>query len=369
MVSGIATANYGLAGLYAQTNEARPQHKTAASAYGQAGGGAAASSTDTVTLSEQARVALAAVADARPLASVVATARKDLDALLKAAQTTSALKDGRPTIEVAALDRRSLWAVATNGEGRFTVEERVVATLQMNGVRDKALAGAAATARVTGDYAGLYGAYLADLDAAGAEEKATAQWSQDRGAVLKGLDAANARPGAAPAVEGDPVAAWLKVAGGVVASPRTRDIARVASDVRAVLDSQYAASAAAGGSNDEDRGEIDFSRFDARSLAAVALNSGGSFTAHETALAASEVRLRNGTELASQYEAASQSSDPSALGKSIITQYAAMSDEERQAAGWTPALYDRVVALHDMSDKLAAMFEGPGPGKSLLDFL
>lgn len=376
MVSSIATANYGLSALYAQTTGTDAQEKAAlaASAYAQTGARAAGqTSSVTVTLSEQAKAALAAGTDNRPVATVIATARNDLDALLKEAKAGSALKDGRSTIDVSAMDRRSLWAVATNGEDRFSIEEQVVATLQMNDTRAKGLSGAAAAVRVTGDYAGLYRAYLADLDAAGPEEKAAGQWGRDRAAVLKGLDAANAKPGVLPAVEGDPVAAYLKEAGGVVASPRTRDIAKVASDVRAVLDSQYAAAAEAGRPDTMDRGDIDFSKFDSRSLAAVALNKGGVFSEHETSLATSEVKARNRDEVATRYAGASGSSDPSAFGKSIITQYAAMSDEERQASGWTPALYERVVALQNMSERIAAMFDGTASGSnggfSLLDYL
>lgn len=372
MVSTIATTNYGLASLYAQTNAAETQEKAGAatSAYGQSTARTATpSSSITVTLSEEAKAALKAATDTRPIASVITAARADLDALLKAAKATSALKDGRTTIDVSAMDRRSLWAVATNADGKFALEEQVVATLQMSETRDKALAGAASALRVTGDYAGLYRSYLADLDAAGPEEKASGQWGRDRAAVLKGLDAANAKPGVAPVVEGDPVAAWLKAAGGVVASPRTRDIAKVATDVRAVLDSQYAASAAAGGSDDKDRGAIDFSKFDDRSLAAVALNKGDLFSEHETALATAEVRARNRDKVADHYASTSGSSDPSAFGKGVITQYATMSDEERQASGWTPALYEKIVAAQNMSARIAAMFDGSNKGSSLLDYL
>ena len=344
-------------------------------AYGQgAGTPRPAAASVTVTLSEAAKAALAAEPDARPLAAVVTSVRSAIDALLKDAKAATALKDGRPTIDLSAIDRRSLWAIATNREGKFALEERVAATLQLNGKRDAALSGPAAAARVTGDYAGLYRSYLTTLDAAGPEEKATAQWTADRAAVIRGLDQATARPGAAPDVEGDPVAAWLKESGGVVASPRTRDIGKVAADVRAVLDRQYSDAAAQGRSDDKDGGAIDFSKFDGRSLAAVALNKSDAFSGHEIAMASAEVKARNRDKVTSHYEDASASGDPSAFGKSIITQYAVMSDEERQASGWTPALYDRVVALQDMSERIAAMFTSSGASgtagrMSLLDYL
>lgn len=376
MVSTISNSSYGLASSYAQTaaSDAQKAQTAASRAYGQ---GEAASGTPAasvkVTLSDEARAALAAETDARPLATVVASVRTTLDALLKDAKATSALKDGRATIDLSGVDRRSLWAVATNSGGKFALEERVVATLQLNETRDKTLAGPAAAVRVTGDYAGLYRSYLTTLDAAGPEEKASSQWTADRAAVIKGLDQAIAKPGVAPVVESDPVAAYLKESGGVVANPRTRDITKVTADVRDVLDRQYAAAEAAGRSDDGNTGTIDFSKFDDRSLAAVALNKGGVFSDHEVALAGAEVKTRNRDLVATRYASTSTSSDPSAFGKSIITQYASMSDEERQASGWTPALYERVVAQQDMSEKIAAMFGASGSLGSgtmtLLDYL
>ncbi|MFN7110082.1 MAG: hypothetical protein ACK4M2_00475 [Brevundimonas sp.] len=377
MISTVPPSGYALASTLGQMGAGDLQtlaSPSGANPYSKAAAATGvATASVTVTLSEDAKAALALDGDNRPLETVLAAAREALDTLLKAANSTSALKDGRATIDLSGLDRRSLWTVATNSGGRFTLDEQVVATLQLNAARDKALAGPAATARVTGDYAGLYRSYLATLDAAGPEEKATSHWAADRAATIKGLDQATSRPGSPPVVEGDPVARWLKESGGVVASPRTRDISKVASDVRTVLDRQYAAAAAEGRSDDKDRGTIDFSNFDDRSLSAVALNSGGVFSEHETALAASEIRARNRDRVSSHYAAASNSGDPSAFGKSIITQYAVMSDEERQASGWTPALYERMVALQGVSDQLATLFHANGDDSegrmSLLDYL
>jgi hypothetical protein len=74
--------------------------------------------------------------------------------------------------------------------------------------------------RVTGDYAGLYKAALANLEAAGPEEKAMGQWAKDKAALTEGLKQATAKPGVAPSgIDGDPVAAYLKDVGGVVANP------------------------------------------------------------------------------------------------------------------------------------------------------
>jgi len=326
-----------------------------------------------VTLSAEAQAALAAQTDNRTTDAVVASARSALDKLLADAKATSALKDGKATIDVSGLDRRSLYAIASNKGGKFPIEEQVVASLQIKANRDTALSASASAMRVTGDYAGLYKAALANLESAGTEEKATAQWAKDKAALTEGLKQATDKPGVAPSgIEGDPVAAYLKEVGGVVANPRTRDIAKVASDVRSVLDKQYASATGEGMATGPDDGKIDFSKFDDRSLAAVALNKGDQFSEHEIAQAAAQVKARNRDSVSSTFKS-TQGGDSSAFGKSLITQYAAMSDEERQAAGWTPALYNKMVEVQNLSDKLASLFNPDGSvntgGTSLLDYL
>lgn len=343
-----------------------------ASAQGKTANGATAAVN--VTLSPQAQAMLKAQTDARGADAVVSQARAAIDSLLKAARTATALKDGQPTIDLGELDRRELYAVASGRGGKFPIEEQVVAALELKARNAEALAGPAAQARITGDYASLYQAALDHLDAAGAEEKATGQWAKDKAALTEGRRQALARPGVAPGgVEGDPVAAYLKEVGGVVASPRTRDFGKVASDVRAVLDKQYATATGDGAATGPDSGDIDFSRFDARSLAAVSLNRDGLFSDHEVRQAASEIRARDHQSVMDSYKD-SASSDASAFGKSLITRYTGMTAEEREASGWTPALYDKMVALQNTRDKLASMFSADGGlatagSMTLLDYL
>jgi hypothetical protein len=52
--------------------------------------------------------------------------------------------------------------------------------------------------RVTGDYAGLYKAALANLEAAGPEEKAMGQWAKDKAALTEGLKQATPSPASSP---------------------------------------------------------------------------------------------------------------------------------------------------------------------------
>ena len=327
----------------------------------------------TVALSPEAQAALKAQTDSRSTEAVVGEARAALTKLLSIAKATSALKDGKPTIDVSGLDRRGLFAIASDKGKAFSIEEQVVATLELKSQRDAALASPAANGRITGDYAGLYKAALDHLEAAGPEEKATGQWARDKAALVEGRKQAMDHPGVAPSgVEGDPIATYLKDAGGVVANPRTRDFGKVAIDVRAVLDKQYATAIGAGMATDPDSGEIDFSRLDARSLAAVSLNRDGLFSQHEIRQAASEIRSRDGDAVRNSYQASGASDDPSAFGKAMIARYAGMTGEEREASGWTPQLYDQMVKLQDMRSQLASFFSsasGPNGGSSLLDYL
>jgi hypothetical protein len=373
MVSSVTTNPY--ATTYVATSTATSANTAATSSQASAKATTSSSgSSVNVTLSAAAQAALAAQTDNRTIDTVTASARTSIDKLLSDAKAASALKDGKATISLAGLDRRSLYAVASNRGGGFSIEEQVVATLQMKSTRDASLSASASAMRVTGDYTGLYKAALANLDAAGPEEKGMAQWTQDKAALTEGLKEATANPGVQPTdIDGDPVAAYLKETGGVVANPKTRDIAGVASDVRTVLDKQYASATGEGAATNADEGRIDFSKFDDRSLAAVALNKGAQFSEHEVAQAAAEVKTRNRDAVSASYKSTSGSTDSSAFGKSLITQYASMSDEERQAAGWTPALYDKMVAMQNLSDKLSSMFSSDGSvntdGTSLLDYI
>ncbi len=334
----------------------------------------AATAAVNVTLSAQAQAALKAQTDTRSPEAVVSEARSALDALLKAAKTTSALKDGKATIDLSDLDRRELYAIASNRGGKFPIEEQVVASLALKSRQSDALAGPAAAARITGDYATLYQTAIDRLDAAGPEEKATGQWAKDRAALVEGRKQAIAKPGVAPAgIEGDTVAAYLKEVGGVVANPRTRDFGKVATDVRTVLDKQYATAKGDGAATSPDGGDIDFSRFDTRSLAAISLNRDGQFSDHEVTQAANEIRARDHQSVMSSYKS-SAGADPSDFGKAMLTRYADMTSEEREASGWTPALYDKMVAMQNTREKLASMFSASGGvatsgSMTLLDYL
>lgn len=370
VINGYGANPYATAGAGAAATT--PPDAAATKAGGEATAKSAASVS--VTLSADAQAALAAQTDTRSIGAVVSAARAALDKLLSDAKASSALEDGKPTISVAGLDQRSLYAIASNQGGKFSTQEQVVASLQMKSASDAALSTPTSVMRVTGDYTGLYSAALANLELAGPEERASPQWAQSKAALTEGLKQAKDQPGRAPSgIAGDPVAAYLKQIGGVVANPQTRAIGAVATDVRTVLDKQYAAATAPGAATSADAGAIDLSKFDGRSLAAIALNTGSQFSSHEVAQAAAEVTSRSRASISSAF-INSKSADPSGFSRTLITQYVAMSPEERDAAGWTPALYDKLVATQALSAKLATMFNGTGDAASsgvtsLLDYL
>ncbi len=324
-----------------------------------------------VTLSAAAQAALKAQTDSRSIDTVVADARTQITARLKAAGASAALSNGNSTIDLSDMDRRTLYAVASNQGGGFPTDQQVVAALGLQDQSDNALASPAAQARLTGDYASLYQTALDQMDTAGPEEKATSAWSDQRAALVEGRKQAIARPGLAPAgIANDTVAAYMKDTGSAVAGAKTRDFGKVAADVRTALDKQYSLATQPTASKDGTSGDIDFSRYDDRSLSAVALNQDEQFSSHEIAQAKAEVRTRDSDAIKADYQ-----SDPTSFGKSLITRYAGMTDEERQASGWTPALYSKVVDLQNASDKLAQMFNANGATgstastPSLLDYM
>jgi len=138
------------------------------------------------------------------------------------------------------------------------------------------------------------------------------------------------------------------------------------------LDRQYSLATGEGMATGPDAGKIDFARFDDRSLSAIALNKGGQFSGHEVKEAADEIRDRNREGVSSSWKSAQQTGDSGAFGRTLVSQYVSMSAEEREAVGWTPALYDKMVSLQNLSAKLSSMFGPDGSiktGMSLLDYL
>jgi hypothetical protein len=325
-------------------------------------------SATNVTLSEAARAALA-----QPdFASVIASARAELDALL--------VDGAKPAdIDLGKLDRRQLFAISSNADGKFTADEQAAAQAEQQSRLDDSLAGPLAVARVTDDIEGIYSAALAWLDGASTEEKSTPAWTSQRGALIEAQKQLATDPTTTPDVDGDIVADYIRRMTAADDPDTPRNFDAVAGDVRAALDAQYAAAKAAGktltfNTVQKNGQPVDFSQFDSRSLAAVALNQNGNFSAEEVLAAKQEMQRRSSSTLLAGLQSAG-ARDPAAFAKNLISAYASMSPEERQAAGWSDKLYSAAVASYNTAAQLANIFgdtsggSGTGSALSLLDAL
>ena len=314
-----------------------------------------------LTLSDAARAQLAGAATQKDFGAVTSEARAALDGLYAAAKVNGPIGvDGKMTIDLSSLDRRALFAVLTNNGGKFSLDEQKAVNAELDNRFNDALAPAAATAKLTGDFSTLYRAALDYLDGASGEEKATATWSALRTAVQKGVQVTQQDPTTAPAnIANDPVAAYLAQSADSVATP-TADISSVAKKVRAALDAQAKAATAAGRELVLDAGRktgqlVDFSSMDNRSLAAISLNQDGLFSGLESFAAKQALESRNRASVLAALKQSQSSGDPTQLSLGILNTYSSMSDEERRAVNWTPAVRDNAIANYKSSRHILSM--------------
>jgi hypothetical protein len=308
-----------------------------------------------LTLSDAARALLSSASTTKDSTAVTADARSALDGLYAAAKVKGPVGDnGETTIDLSSFDRRSLFAIATNNGGKFTPDEQKVASTELANRFNDAMAPAAATSKLTGDFSPVYKAALDYLDGASSEEKATATWSAQRAAVLKGIQATQQNPATAPTgIANDPVAAYLaqNANGGATA---TQDISTVAKNVRATLDAQAKVAAAAGKPSQQP----DLSSIDNQSLAAISLNQDSLFSKQESFAAKQALDSRNRASILAALKQSQISGDPTQLSLGILNTYSSMSDEERQAANWTPTFRDNAVASYKMTAQIMSMLKG-----------
>jgi hypothetical protein len=351
-------ANYGSA--YARAAATQPSLANALNSDDASPSNAATN----LTLSDAARAQLANAAAVKDYSTVTSETRTTLDGLYAAAKVTGPLDAaGQPTVDLSSLDRRSLFAVATNNGGKFTSDEQSIAAYELDNRFNAALAPATATAQLTGDFSGIYKAALTYLDNASGEEKATAAWAAKRDAVQKGVQATQQNPSKAPSgISNDPVAAYLaQYPDG--STPVTQGFSSVAKAVRSTLDAQATAAAANGKELVFDSGRktgqlADLSGIDNRSLSAISLNQDGLFSKQESFAAKQELDSRNRASILSALKQSQSSGDPTQLSLGILNTYSAMSDEERQATNWTPALRDTAVQSYKSTTSLLSMLKG-----------
>lgn len=319
-----------------------------------------------LTLSDAAKARLAAAANTPDFTTVTNDARTALDKLYAAAKVTGPLgSDGKTTVDLSSLDRRSLFAIATNNGGKFTPDEQKVASGELTNRFNVALAPAAAATSMTKNYTVVYKAALDYLDGASSEEKATTTWAAQRAAVLKGYNAARQTPETAPSgIASDPVAAYFtQYPSGTTPAVSTKSFADVATGARAILDAQAADAAAKGTELVYDPARkfgqlVDFSSVDKRSLSAITLNQDGKFSNQEIYAAKKELDSRNRASILAALKQSQQSGDPSQLSLGILQSYSGMSDEERQASGWTAAFRDNAVQSYKTTSNILSILQG-----------
>lgn len=354
-------AQYGAAYARASTQPSLLDALNAADTNSQSDPNAATN----LTLSDAAKARLAGDAATPDFATVTNDARTTLDKLYAAAKVTGPLNnDGKITIDLSSLDRRSLFAIATNNGGKFTPDEQKVASSELTNRFNAALAPAAAATSLTKNYTVVYKAALDYLDGASGEEKATATWAAQRAAVQKGYDAAKQKPDTAPSgISGDPVASYLAQNPDGAPVGTTKTFTTVATDARTALDAQAKLAAENKTELVYDKGRkfgqlVDFSSFDNRSLSAIALNQDQKFSNQEIYAAKKELDSRTRASILTSLKQSQQTGDPSQLSLGILQSYSAMSDEERQASGWTPAFRDNVLQSYKTTSNILSILQG-----------
>jgi hypothetical protein len=322
-----------------------------------------------VTLSAAAQAQLAAQ-QAASTDTVVANARSALDDLYAAADVSGPIADGQQTVDLKSLDRRSLYAIATNIDDKFSTDEQAVAKKELQARFDAVLEPQCAVARLTGDWSRVYQSALTYMQDAGKEEKASASYASTVAALQTGEQSALAQPDAVPSAAGDPVADFLVRAGDDgEADENTRAFSDVAKDARSALDLQKQDAADNGLDLTFSTGRrqaqmVDWSDFDNRSLSAVALNQGNQFSAEEVRSAKSELDSRTRANLLAAFQQAGSTSDPTSFSLGLLTSYQSMSDEERQAMNFTSDLRDMAVQQYKTATSLISMLQQATAGTS-----
>jgi hypothetical protein len=334
----------------------------------RAGGGASKSvstttgSTDTssqpasptsVTLSDEAKAYLAQAApaadDPASITTVTTNARAWFDQQYASLGISSAMLDGQVAVDLSSQTRATLSAVANNAQSQFTTDEAMAAATALQARFDDAMAPRVVVARHTGDYAGLYTAASDYLDSAGADEKSTPAWQNQKQAVLEGIAAAKANFGKAPVTDNadDPVRSLLNRTSAQTPAAAGSGADALSVSARAMLDAQ-ASSARDNGkelvfnSGRTTGQQVDFTEFDNRSLAIVALNAGASFSVAEASAAKAELNQRTRSGVLNAFDPGS-GGGLKASTQALLQQYSTMSAEEKKVLGFTDDFANRIM--------------------------
>jgi hypothetical protein len=334
-------------------------------------------SSTSVTLSDEAKAYLAQTAtdgEQPSIATLTTRARAWFDQQYAALGTSSAMLDGQVAVDFSGQTRATLSAIADNAQGQFSKDEVTAATRTLQSRFNDAVSPHVVIARHTGDYASLYAAASDYLDQAGSDEKATPAWKDQKQAVLEGLAAARASFGKAPVTgnTADPVRALLDKASAQKPSAANSSPDTLAANARAMLDAQ------AGNARDNGKElvftggrqtgqQVDFTDFNNRTLAIMALNGDASFSAQEVSAAKAELDLRTRSSLLNAFNPAGGGGT---LGSSLalLQHYAKMSPEERSALGFTDDFANKIAANYRTAASIQNTL-GAGAGAGLAAYL
>jgi hypothetical protein len=332
------------------------------------------SSATSVTLSDEAKAYLARTAaeadgEQPSVATLTTGARAWFDQQYVALGTSSAMLDGQVAVDFSGQTRATLSVIADNAQSQFSTDEVTAATRTLQSRFNDAVSPHVVIARHTGDYASLYAAASDYLDQAGSDEKATAAWKDQKQAVLEGLAAARASFGKAPVTgnEADPVRALLDKAQTQTSSSPDSTSDTLATNARAMLDAQADSARDNGkdlvftGSRQTGQ-QVDFTDFDNRTLAVMALNADASFSAQEASAAKAELNQRTRSGVLSAFGG----DGVQASSLALLQQYQKMSSEERSVLGFTEDYANRIVANYRTA---ASIQNSLGSGGGLAAYL
>ncbi len=290
--------------------------------------------------------------------------------------------DGEPTIDLSGLDRRSVYAIASNSQGTFTADEQTLAAQELQNRFDAAMTPALSAAELVGDYSTLYKTALSYFDSMSPEEKADPSWTQQRAALAQGYQAALQNPAELPQnIPNDPIADFITRDAAAPDADPAQDFSDVATKARAALDRQYASAKANNKILNLDPNRragqaVDFSDFDNQSLSAISLNEGSQFSQAESYAAKQELSARTRASILKAFQQGSTSGDPRAASLGLIQQYQAMTPQERQVVGISSGFLDIAVSNYKSTSQLMSMFSqvsagGASSGNSvtILDYL
>ena len=319
------------------------------------------SSSTNVTLSDEAKAYLAAHADEAKaylaahaaddppsMATLTTNARAWFDQQYASLGISSAMLDGQVAVDLASQPRATLSLVADNALGQFTTDETTAAAKALQARFDDAMAPHVVIARHTGDYASLYAAASDYLDSAGADEKSTPTWQNQKQAVLEGIAAASANFGKAPVTDNDdPVRSVLNRTSIQMPAAAGSGADALSASARAMLDAQ-ASSARDNGkelvfnSGRKTGQQVDFTEFDNRSLAIVALNADASFSVAEASAAKAELNQRTRSGVLNAFDPGS-GGGLKASTQALLQQYSTMSAEEKKVLGFTDEFANKIM--------------------------